>query len=276
MIKISVIFYHAGYTDFMYSITICYYDELNFFLAADQKNSDIHFVFSGRRSVKDLIESMGVPHVEVDLILVNGKPADFSYIVNDDDKISVYPESESSGISGVTGLRLSPLIETRFVLDVHLRKLARNMRLLGFDADYADGRDDPVLAEISARENRILLTCDRQLLMRKIVSRGIIIRSRDPDVQIIEVIERLHLHNFISPFIRCIECNGILESINMLSPEFNKEGSEIPEGVLSWCKEFFRCTSCRRIYWKGSHYDRLSLKIEKIMKRFGDYPKALQ
>lgn len=248
----------------MYNITIRYYEELNDFLPLDKRKQDIPFSFTGRRSVKDLIESMGVPHVEVDLILANGNSVDFSYIINDGDRISVYPVFESMDISEVTRLRPSPLRDTKFVLDVHLRKLSRRMRLLGFDTDYEEHRDDALLAEISERENRILLTCDRQLLMRKTVSRGIIIRSRDPEEQIIEVIERLQLKPLISPFSRCIECNGLLADVNTGSAGFESFKSRIPPGVLEWCSEFYHCPSCGRIYWRGSHYERLKERVERI------------
>ncbi len=251
----------------MYSITIRYYEELNDFLSPDKRKKDISFSFRGQRSIKDLIESMGVPHVEVDMILVNGLSVDFNYIVADRDRISVYPVFESMDISGVSGLRPSPLRNTKFVLDVHLRKLARNMRLLGFDVDYEDSRDDELLADISEKDNRILLTCDRQLLMRKIVSRGIIIRSRNPDLQIIEVIERLQLKSLISPFTRCIQCNGLLKALPAGSAEFESLKYRIPAGVLEWCTEYNLCPSCGRIYWSGSHYDKLKERVERIMSR---------
>ncbi|HOP63842.1 MAG TPA: Mut7-C RNAse domain-containing protein [Spirochaetota bacterium] len=249
----------------MYNITIRYYEELNDFLKPELRKRDIELSFKGRRSVKDLIESMGVPHVEVDLILVNGSSVGFSYIIEDLDRISVYPVFESIDIADVTRLRPSPLRDTKFVLDVHLRKLARSMRLLGFDTDYEEGRDDDLLAAISERENRILLTCDRQLLMRKIVSRGIIVRSRDPEEQIIEVIERLQLEGLTKPFTRCIECNGFIEGLDLSSPRFRELEKKIPPGVLEWCREFYHCLSCGRIYWKGSHYDRLIEKTRRII-----------
>lgn len=251
----------------MYNITIHYYKELNFFLPPARRDTDIHFPFTGRRSVKDLIESMGIPHVEVDLVLVNGVSSGFSYIVSDGDIIRVYPANEFPERNDFLRLSISPLIDTKFVLDVHLRKLARSMRLMGFDVDYTDDRDDDVLADISHRGNRILLTCDRQLLMRKIVSRGYIIRSRDPSVQIIEVIQRLNLQDMIKPFTRCIECNGIIERIDINSPESDTVKRSIPEGVISWCSEYFRCTECHKVYWKGSHYDRLSEKLRRMMSK---------
>lgn len=251
----------------MYNIKVRYYEELNDFLPQGNRNQDFPFSFTGRRSIKDLIESMGVPHVEVDFILANGKPVDFNYIVKDGDRISVYPVFESIDISGATRLRPSPLRDTKFILDVHLRKLARRMRLLGFDTDYDEHHDDALLAEISDREKRILLTCDRRLLMRKIVTRGIIIRSRDPEEQIIEVIERLQLRNLISPFTRCIECNGLIAGVISPFPEFESLKNRIPSGVLEWCTEFYHCPSCGRIYWRGSHYDRLKERVERIMRK---------
>ncbi|HPS58452.1 MAG TPA: Mut7-C RNAse domain-containing protein [Spirochaetota bacterium] len=250
----------------MPNVIIRYYEELNDFLPEDMRKRDIEVPFKDRRSVKDVIESMGVPHVEVDIILVNGASVDFSYIVNDNDRISVFPVFGSLDIPGVTRLTLSPLDDTRFVLDVHLRKLARTMRLLGFDADFEDDRDDDMLAVIAATENRILLTCDRRLLMRKIVPRGIIVRSRDPEQQIIEVTGRLRLRNMVNPLTRCVECNGLIRDADMNSLEFTLVKNDIPEGVISWCTEYFICNSCGRIYWHGSHYDKLKVKVNRILK----------
>lgn len=253
----------------MYNITIRYYDDLEFFLPRNRRNENLKLSFEGRRSVKDLVESMGIPHVEVDRITINGLPVGFSYIINDGDVINVYSFSEPDQ-AGLPGLRPSPLYETKFISDVHLRKLARSMRLMGFDIDYEDNRDDDLLAEISHRENRILLTCDRQLLMRKIVSRGIIIRSRDPAVQIIEVIERLGLQHLINPFTRCIECNGIIENIDINNPEYAPVKRDIPAGVISWCSEYFCCRACHKVYWKGSHYEKLSAEIERVRSEIRD------
>ena len=257
----------------MSTVTIRYYEELNDFLPEDMRKRDTEVSFNGRRSVKDLIESMGVPHVEVDIILVNGTSVDFSYIICENDRISVFPVFGSLDITGVTRLTLSPLEDTRFVLDVHLRKLARTMRLLGFDADYEDDRDDDLLSVIAASENRILLTCDRRLLMRKIVSRGIIVRSRDPQQQIIEVIERLGLRDLVNPLTRCVECNGIIREVDINLPEYDMLKKDIPEGVISWCTEYFMCNTCGKIYWHGSHYDKLILRVKDMLKGIDSYHK---
>lgn len=254
----------------MYHVTIRFYEELNDFLARDRRKHDIEFAFGGRRSVKDLIESFGVPHVEVDLILVNGASVGFNYIVRDNDRISVYPVFELFDIGGVTRLRPTPLRDTKFVLDVHLRKLARHMRLLGFDVDYLEGRGDAELAGIAERDNRILLTRDRQLLMRKIVSRGLIVRNTDPDRQIVEVLDRLQLWNACNPFSRCIECNGAMQGVRADDDGFAQIAAVIPPGVRAWCEEYYSCTNCGRVYWKGSHYVRLRAFVDRLRKRKED------
>jgi uncharacterized protein len=247
-------------------ITIRFYEELNDFIRNYSRKKEIHYTSPGRRSVKDLIESFGVPHTEVDLIMVNGSPVDFTYIVENNNRISVYPVFERLNIRGLSPLRKSPLRESRFVLDVHLGKLARDLRMLGFDTDYKTFRDDRELAEISSREKRILLTRDRQLLMRKIVRRGLIIRSDNPNNQIVEILNRLDLQDDIKPFTRCISCNGVIEKLKEESENYNMLFMKIPLKVLDWAQEYTYCPSCLKVYWKGSHYDSLMTRITNLMR----------
>src|SRR5512137_327211 len=104
----------------MYQISLRFYEELNDFLPPERQKVQFSHTLAGKVSIKDVIESLGVPHTEVDLILVNHSPVDFTYIVQPDDQISVYPTFESFDISTLTPLRPKPLREIRFVLDVHL------------------------------------------------------------------------------------------------------------------------------------------------------------
>lgn len=249
-----------------YNITIRFYEELNDFLPKNQRKKDIEYSFSGRRSVKDLIEAIGVPHVEVDLILVNGEPEDFSYIVYDKDRISVYPVFETLSVSSVSRLRQSPLRDPKFVLDMHLGKLARRMRLLGFDVDYQKERHDSELASISSTTGRILLTRDIQLLKRKTITRGLFVRNTDPEKQVLEIIERLDLWEYCNPFHRCTECNGIIKKI-VFNDNEELLKNKIPEGVLKWCKEFYICETCGKVYWKGSHYEKLLKTVQTILNK---------
>ena len=229
------------------TITIRFYEELNDFLKNYPLKTDIPFSFKGKRSIKDLIENFGVPHVEVDMILINGKPVRFDYIVENGDRISVYPVFERFNIGHTSLLRDYTLRTSKFVLDVHLGKLAKHLRLLGFDTDYTRFRDDPELAEISDKEHRILLTRDRQLLMRSIVQWGLIIRSDQPIQQIVEVLNKLDLWDEIKPFTRCKSCNGIIKQIPPDSNKFETLKINIPEKVLKWCSEFTYCSSCNKV-----------------------------
>ncbi|MGQ9843184.1 MAG: Mut7-C RNAse domain-containing protein [Spirochaetota bacterium] len=250
-----------------YTVTIRFYEELNDFLPNEKRKVAFAITWKGKRSVKDLIESLGVPHVEVDLIVVNGVSVGFDYIVHNDDYISVYPVFERFNIQNISHLRPKVLRNPAFVCDVHLRKLVKYLRLFGFDVLYDTTWDDKDLAYIAAHQKRILLTRDRQLLMRKIVDRGLIVRNTNPQKQIVEIFDRLDLWDMINPFSRCIMCNGAVIKLHDNTEEFQKDKKRIPTGVLSWCKVYYKCSQCGRIYWQGSHYENLTKKIETIIRQ---------
>ena len=185
-----------------------FYEELNDYLPPEQRKRTIAREITGTPSVKDAIESLGVPHTEIDLILVDGRSVRFDRRLRGGERIAVYPEFERFDISPLHRLRPKPLREPRFVADVHLGTLARFLRLLGFDTRYGNGLDDAELAAITSREKRILLTRDVGLLKRKAVVRGQWLRSRDPEQQVTEIVEALHLKRLLRPFTRCMTCNG--------------------------------------------------------------------
>ena len=167
----------------MARLQLRFYEELNDFLSPALRKVAFSHTFGRRASVKDMIESFGVPHTEVDIILVNGDSVDFSYIVQDGDHISVYPVFESLDISPLLRLRPAPLRSPAFVLDSNLGRLARYLRLLGFDCLYQNDFDDETVANIAAREQRTVLTRDRALLQRKIITRGYFVRQVRPRLQ---------------------------------------------------------------------------------------------
>ena len=241
----------------MYEVTLRFFEGLNYFLPKGIKNRIFTKKFPVRRSIKDLIESLGIPHVEVDLIKVNGEFVGFSYIVQDHDRIEVYPDSQ--GISVDKGKKLRDLHsgEIKFVCDVHLWKLARRLRLLGFDVNYENFREDDELAEIAEKGQYIMLSRDRQLFMRSSIKRGFFIKSMDPDEQVVEVLKGMDIKDKCSPFSRCISCNGTLDDLKTGTEEFELHRKKIPLGILNWCKEFKICRSCRKVFWKGSHYKKL-------------------
>jgi len=245
----------------MIKVFIRFYEELNDFIRPDWRKRQIERQLRHRTTTKDLIESFGVPHTEVDLILVNGVSVDFAHRVDDGDIISVYPVFESFDISEVTRLQERPLRDLRFIADCHLGKLAGKMRLLGFDVEYRNDVDDDELATAVVNDKRVLLSRDRRLLMRKIIDRGYLVRSQSPEEQVSEVIRRFDLTRQLRPFTRCARCNGILEPVEKQAVLHLLE----PKTKL-YFEDFFQCQSCRQVYWQGSHLS----AIKELIKKFSD------
>lgn len=239
---------------------IRFYEELNDFLAPEQVKKDLPYHFYNSPSVKDLIESFGVPHTEVDLILINGQPAGFAKRIEDQDRISVFPRFESLDISSVSVLQGRPLRDIRFILDVHLGKLARYLRLCGFDTLYDNACEDHVIVSVSASENRIILTRDIGILKYSSVQHGYWLRSDQPGQQFREVIRRFDLKEQIDLFTRCMACNGIIQPV-----EKRQVADELPEGTRRYYHEFYQCRQCGKIYWKGSHYYDMIKRIERLL-----------
>ncbi len=239
-----------------------FYEELNEFLPAERRKVSFTYQFNGRPSVKDAIEAMGVPHVEVDLILVNGSSVDFSYNLNDDDKVSVYPVFEKLDISPVIRLREKPLREVKFILDAHLGKLAKYLRLCGFDALFDISYNDPEIVDISVRERRIILTRDREMLKNSRVTHGYWIRSQKSQDQLREVLDRLDLKNQVSLFTRCMECNTPLEPVRKEDIE-----DRLQSRTSRYFSDFKRCPGCDRIYWNGSHFEKMNRFINQVIEQ---------
>jgi uncharacterized protein with PIN domain len=236
-----------------------FYEELNDFLPPGKRRKRIVYAFSGKPAVKDAIEAQGVPHTEVDLIVVGGESVGFDHHLRDGDEVAVYPVFESLDITPVVKLREEPLREPRFVLDVHLGKLARLLRLLGFDALYRSDYDDPEIVRLSVEQRRVVLTRDRQLLHARVITHGYCLRSTDPEEQLAEVIRRFDLRQRVAPFSRCLSCNEVLEPVakeevlDRLEPRTRRDHDT-----------FVRCPACERIFWPGSHHRRLSAVVERF------------
>lgn len=252
----------------MIHVTVAFHEDLHFFLSDESRRGDSEASFHVTRSAKDLIESLGVPHVEVDCILVNGASVGFDYLLAENDRITVFPpglSARSFGCKESELLRLSPpdRENPRFLADVHLKTLARLLRMLGFDTLYDRRWDDHDLARIAEQEGRVLLSRDTRLLMRNNVPRGFYVRSTNPDEQIVEAVIRYHLADRFDPFKRCINCNGEIT-------EIDKEGiaaGEVPPGVKAGAGSIFRCTACGKYYWNGSHVERMRERIETIRRQ---------
>lgn len=236
-----------------------FYEELNDFLPSRQQKQTLAYRFNGNPGIKDPIEVFGVPHTEVDLIVVNGESVGFDYQLKNGDRVAVYPVFEGFDITPVVRLREKPLRRIAFVVDVNLGKLARLLRLFGFDTLYANSCEDKEIAAISANQQRIVLTRDRRLLFAKAIDHGYWIRSVNPLLQLAEVVKRLDLTKQIRLFCRCTACNGMIEPIekqevlHLLEPK-----------TRLYYERFFRCSTCGKVYWEGSH-------IDHIRQRFAGY-----
>jgi uncharacterized protein len=220
---------------------------LNDLLPRDQREQIIRVDFRGQQSIKHLVESIGIPHPEIGQVQVNGQEGTLSAITQDGDQIRVYPVQNGCPI------------EPRFLLDNHLGRLAAYLRMLGFDCLYSTDYSDEVLAAILQREERILLSRDRRLLMRKVVVHGYCPRSLDSLEQLTEVVRRFDLAPRIVPFHRCLRCNYRLETVP-------KEAvlDQLEPLTKLYFDEFQICPNCNQIYWKGSHYDRMQSIVEKL------------
>jgi uncharacterized protein with PIN domain len=229
-----------------------FYEELNDHLPIVRRQCGFKHAFDGTPAIKDVIEALGVPHTEIDLILVNGKSVRFSQRLRGGERVAVYPMFERFDIRPLYRLRPKPLRRTRFVADVHLGRLARFLRLLGFDTVYSTETDDAELIAISARERRILLTRDLGLLKHKAVTRGYRLRSTDPELQLEEVVHAFALEKELRPFTRCMSCNAVIK----LTARADVEGC-VPPRVFRRFRRFTYCPGCGRIYWRGTHFQQL-------------------
>ncbi|HSM92857.1 MAG TPA: Mut7-C RNAse domain-containing protein [Anaeromyxobacteraceae bacterium] len=236
--------------------TFRFYAELSDLLPATRRGVAFDHAFEGTPAVKDVIEALGVPHTEVDLILADGQSVDFAWRLRDGARVSVYPVFESLDVGGLTRVLAAPLRTPRFVLDVHLGRLARHLRMLGFDARWSADADDATLAAASSAEHRILLTRDRGLLKRRAVTHGYCVRASDPRRQLDEVLRRLDLLRAIAPFTRCLRCNGAL-----LPVEKALVADRLPPRVRERQATFRRCDGCGRVYWPGTHHARMERLI---------------
>jgi uncharacterized protein with PIN domain len=238
------------------------YAELNDFLEPESRGVTVRRPFRSHQTVKDVLEAMGVPHTEVDLILVNGDPVDFAHRPTVGDRIAAYPMFEALDIGATARLRPVPLRDPRFVVDVNLGGLARLLRVLGFDVWWSSDADDTKLADISLDQQRILLTRDRALLKRRAITHGLFVHSEHPEEQTLEVIRRLDLQQRLAPLTRCLRCNGPLATVSK-----DEVIEHLEPLTRRYYDEFSRCTDCGRIYWAGSHHARLVRLVERLRER---------
>jgi uncharacterized protein len=229
-----------------------FFGSLRDFLSKETASCPIEVSLAHHSQMKDTIESLGVPHCEIDLILLNGRSADFRAHLKDGDQVLVYPVDKEPVSAVLSLVRPPELAEKQFVVDSNLGKLKSMMRALGFDCLYDNAFSDADIAEISASQRRIILTKDVGLLMRAKVVYGYWVRSQIPRMQIREVIKRYNLESKINLLSRCVDCNVAIESI-----EKEKVWNRLEPLTKKYYDQFSICPSCHKIFWQGSHYEKI-------------------
>lgn len=241
-----------------------FYEELNDYLPAEKRKRRFSHFFEEFLTVGEAVRALGIPLEEVDLLLVDGRSVDFSWRIRDGAAVSVYPVFESMDIGSLARLPSRPLRDTRFVLDVHLGKLARNLRLLGFDSLYPKNAGEEELILRMENEQRIILTRNRGLLKRKRVSHAYCVHEENPVLQTVEVAHRLDLINNLRPFTRCLECNSLLRKIDK-----QDISGQLPPQTQSDFDLFYQCPGCRRNYWRGSHFEGMRRFVDQVKEMAG-------
>jgi uncharacterized protein with PIN domain len=227
----------------MVTATFRFYGELNDFLSPARRQQALASPCAQAATTKHMIEALGVPHTEVALILVDGVPAPFERLLRDGDRVAVYPRFGW----------LDQAVPVRFVADAHLGGLARMLRMAGFDTLYDNHFADDEIEALAARDNRAVLTRDRELLKRRTIAHGRYVHALRPALQLVEVVERLCLASVAAPFTLCLHCNAPLRAVDKAEVM-----EQLPQSVRIWHEEFSSCDLCRRVYWKGSHWKRMS------------------
>ncbi len=251
----------------MSKIHLSFYGELVYFICLKNRGLNPEsnvvsrdYVLSRRASIKDIVESLGVPHTEIGLLALEKKRIGFDYIPSGGEKISICPHPIPYSFDNY----LFPVVpsEIRFVVDVNTGKLARFLRMLGFDCAYNWRWDDYKIAEMAKEERRIVLTRDIDLLKRKDIIWGRFIRSTHPKNQLLEVITFFGLKGPFDIFSRCLECNTLLVPVDK-----EKVLSRLEPKTKKYYHTFSLCPKCNKIYWRGSHFERMKELLHNIIKK---------
>ena len=244
---------------YKYCASFRFLGRLGDFLPRHWRQRPRPYRFDGHPGIKDPIEALGVPHSEVAAILVNGRPVDFRYRLQPLDRVRVHPVGGRLPDLPLPALRPALPRPPRFVVDVNLGKLARWLRLLGFDTAWRNCWSDRQVVALAVEEKRVILTRDRRLLFHRVIEHGFWVRAVEPVAQVHEIVERMAIADQVRPFRRCLECNGLIEPVSK---------AEILDRLepltRRYYDEFYRCGGCGRIYWKGSHFERLMQKLEVL------------
>ncbi len=243
-------------------LTLSFHRELRWLLAKRyRQQKKIVYDLGRRTSIKDAVEAFDVPHTEIGELLVNDKSVDFSYLVQDGDQITILPCPVPTDPCKPCLLRPRPLPRLRFLVDINVARLHSYLRMAGFETLYEPNLEDEAIACLAVEKACLLLSRDRGLLRRKIVTHGHLLRAQDPVEQLAEVIRQYDLTASIKAFSRCMHCNQVLqpvdkeEIIHLLEPLTRK-----------YYQSFSRCPACSHLYWSGSHKTAMEQTLQQAIK----------
>jgi uncharacterized protein with PIN domain/molybdopterin converting factor small subunit len=243
----------------MVTATFRFYEELNDFLLPERRKRQFDCVCAQAATTKHMIEALGVPHTEVELVLVNGESVGFERLLNDGDRVAVFPKFESLDITPLLRVRDHPMRTMRFIADAHLGGLASLLRMAGFDTLYDNNVRDEDVAAVAAREGRIVLTRDRDLLKRRLITHGCYVRALKSTQQFHEIFDRLELAGSVHPFTLCLHCNAPLRAIDKALVQHR-----LPPRVRERHNRFSTCDVCRRVFWEGSHWRHMRALLNEV------------
>jgi len=220
------------------------------FLARARRGGPVAVEIDRSRSAKDAIESLGIPHTEVGRLAIDGRAARLEDLLRGGERVEV-----GACASDGDAAQEPP----SFVADTHLGKLARHLRLAGFDCLWRNDWEDDALVAAAGAGARIVLTRDKGVLRRRAVVRGRFVRATDSEAQLAEVLQAFGLRGSLRAFSRCRECNVALEDVAKTAVE-----AALPEKVRAHYARFKRCPACGRVYWEGTHFARLRAVLERV------------
>lgn len=238
-------------------ISLIFDPALYYFLRPENRTFERKLLLTRKASIKDIIESQGVPHTEIGRIVANGQAVDFSFIPRQEQKIELSAIHPPFDVFHPSLLRPHPLAEWRFIVDVNVAKLASLLRMLGFDTAYSRHFSDCSIARLAALEQRIVLSRDIELFKRKQITFGRWIRNTDPDAQLVEVLHFFGIKGPFVPFSRCLKCNRPLEPVPKKEIEYRLEPK-----TRRYFHHFKICRQCHQIFWRGSHFDEMCHRLE--------------
>ncbi|MCX7983448.1 MAG: Mut7-C ubiquitin/RNAse domain-containing protein [Bacteroidetes bacterium] len=234
-------------------ITVRCYAELNDYLPPDQRYKDFQLVFPTQPTLEQVLLTLGLNLNYVDLVIRNKTSITRLTLLANGDRISIYPTLESFDISSLEKLHPIPLRQPTYIADVHLGKLAKLLRLMGFDTLYFKSADYKYIIQCSLEEQRCILSKSDLYKSKPYVQRYFQITTQYPREQLREVFNRFDLWNCVHPFTRCLTCNTLLTKVE----KHAVKQELIPQRVFSWCTEYQYCSNCVKYFWKGTHYERM-------------------